>query len=498
MPYSVEGWIPPAPARLKSFLKGHDIDSEVLDLNLEIFKNILDPTLAKQIADWCRKLSDNPQNTLLARKYMTHWANKCVKIFQQRQVKNLLLSLPSLESQIATEMLCAFVKKHLPEVNVVCGGPGTSTFENGSYTWANKMINKKYADHVVVGEGEKILSKIINDSAPKGLHVVKPLDVTEWTGFFPNYDDYELESYTRWHEATWGDTDQFLPITASKGCVRTCSFCDVQHIWPKFAFRSGEDVANEMIFQYEKYGVKRFSFTDSLINGSISNYRKMNEIIAKKYPNHFEYYAHFICRPKRQFPSEDFITMKQAGAHTISIGMESGSERVRNHMKKKFSDADIDYTVTNLAKNNINQVWMMIYGYPTETLIDHQASLDLYKRHRHLNNKKSIRVRGMPFQLIGNSPIGLSSNHKINPDFSDVNIISEVEDDNYGHFWLNLNNPNLNYEERIRRWLEAESLLSELGYNKNTQSTNMIKFKKLYQSTIDFYQCNKKQYEFAV
>ena len=53
VPYSVEGWIPPAPARLKSFLKGHDIDSEVLDLNLEIFKNILDPTLAKQIADWC-------------------------------------------------------------------------------------------------------------------------------------------------------------------------------------------------------------------------------------------------------------------------------------------------------------------------------------------------------------------------------------------------------------------------------------------------------------
>ena len=69
VPYSVEGWIPPAPARLKSFLKGHDIDSEVLDLNLEIFKNIHDPTLAKQIADWCRKLSDNPQNTLLARKY---------------------------------------------------------------------------------------------------------------------------------------------------------------------------------------------------------------------------------------------------------------------------------------------------------------------------------------------------------------------------------------------------------------------------------------------
>ena len=46
--------------------------------------------------------------------------------------------------------------------------------------------------------------------------------------------------------------------------------------------------------------------------------------------------------------------MKQAGAHTISIGMESGSERVRNHMKKKFSDDDIDYTVTNLAKNNMN------------------------------------------------------------------------------------------------------------------------------------------------
>ena len=67
-----------------------------------------------------------------------------------------------------------------------------------------------------------------------------------------------------------------------------------------------------------------------------------------------------------------------------------------------------------------------------------------------------------------------------------------------GFAGIDFNNPNLNYEERIRRWLEAESLLSELGYNKNTQSTNMIKFKKFYQSTINFYQCNKKQYEFAV
>ena len=46
--------------------------------------------------------------------------------------------------------------------------------------------------------------------------------------------------------------------------------------------------------------------------------------------------GHFIIRSERQMPPEDFDAMKASGCGTVWIGIESGSERVRNHMKKGY------------------------------------------------------------------------------------------------------------------------------------------------------------------
>ena len=40
------------------------------------------------------------------------------------------------------------------------------------------------------------------------------------------------------------------------------------------------------------------------------------------------------------------------------MGIESGSEQVRHHMKKKFSNDDIEYFVTNLGERNIDMKFL--------------------------------------------------------------------------------------------------------------------------------------------
>ena len=39
--------------------------------------------------------------------------------------------------------------------------------------------------------------------------------------------------------------------------MRHCTFCDIHEFWTKFRFRSGKNIAEEMIENYEKHNIKR-------------------------------------------------------------------------------------------------------------------------------------------------------------------------------------------------------------------------------------------------
>ena len=92
---------------------------------------------------------------------------------------------------------------------------------------------------------------------------------------YPVYDDYELSDYTNRKGLV------ALPITGSRGCVRSCTFCDVASMWPKYRYRDGKNIAEEIKYQVERHGVRAFRFTDSLINGSLKAFKDMIKELAE-------------------------------------------------------------------------------------------------------------------------------------------------------------------------------------------------------------------------
>ena len=56
-------------------------------------------------------------------------------------------------------------------------------------------------------------------------------------------------------------------------------------------------------------------------------------------------------------------------------------------MNKKFTNADLDYTMEMLDKYNVTCVFLMVFGYPTETEQDFQDTLDMFKRYTPLANR---------------------------------------------------------------------------------------------------------------
>jgi len=436
---------PLAPALLKSILLESGVESRTFDLNLK-YQEQLDDAVQNTITSWIFtpeiKISVN---------IFTQYQN-----FIKKQVDRILLfdptvimiSLFSHQSQRVAEDLCFQIKLKNPKIFIIAGGSGVHIHLNQfKQRWCDIMLNNNLVDTVLQGEGEHIIEQLLVDRK-HGVISLPQLDNDELVDLpVPNFDDYVFSEY--------GDIkDISLPITASKGCVRNCTFCDVAAIWPKFRYRRGKNVADEMIGIYKKYGINKFRFTDSLINGGLKPFRDMNTYIVENLPNVLEYNGQFIARDSKSMPPSDFELMKQGGCNKVWIGIESGSEAVRNHMKKKFSDVDLHYTAEQLIEKNITQYWNIIVGYPTETEQDWQASVDLIERYKKYNHLIKIVPVGV-FQLLQNTPITKSSS------LAELEIESHINGGYTEYAWVSKLNPTNTFTSRVARYKELLEIITE-------------------------------------
>jgi radical SAM superfamily enzyme YgiQ (UPF0313 family) len=151
--------------------------------------------------------------------------------------------------------------------------------------------------------------------------------------------------------------------------------------------------------------------------------------------------------------------MKRGGANMVSIGIESASEAVRNHMQKGFTNEDMWYTFEQLKANNVKIGIMMLVGYPTETKEDFQETLNMLDQLKErgffeinpINGFKYMRriSFGPTMQLYSGTPITAMAH--------DMGIRDDATDN-----WVYKNN---NIRVRIVRLLQAYAKLEQLNYD---------------------------------
>lgn len=339
----------------------------------------------------------------------------------------------------------------------ICGGPNCMEWGPHHHMW-------NYADYTIYGEAEESLVELLkgNEKFP-GINTKMFKQLQDLDAYpYPDYSDVEWHKYPKYYEnlhdpKAWRNPEDGLAelfITGSRGCVRQCTFCDIHAMAPKFKFRKGKCIAEEVVHHYTTYGIKIYNFTDSLINGSVKAFEDfMDSIIEYKQkgllPKDIKFWGQAIARPKHQHPEEHFRKMRDCGIYALSIGIESGSEAVREHMKKKFSNADIDWTYEMAHKYNIKIPSLMLVGYPTETEKDFQDTLDLFTKHKDKAGKTISAVAiGPTMVILPNAPMAKS--------ITAMGIHSDINGD-----WVLDEN---NLETRLDRWLRFREHLVGLGY----------------------------------
>lgn len=437
-----------APAVLKSALAQHNLNSVTLDLNQEIRGMIAKKDYQQHVVNFFIAQKVHPQSLEPVKACFEHMVSRIASY----EPTWICLSLLTYLSQHATRWLCFLLRQCCPDSKIVIGGPGCFNSLKNVQSFATGLKTAGLIDHYISGDGEISLPALI-----KGQIDHAGIDSPAWQEIkdlnvlpMPDYSDYLWSLYPA----------RRVGVLGSRGCVRSCTFCDIHEHWEKYQWRSAESIFAEIQHQHKIHGVTMFNFADSLINGNQREYRRLIKLLADynaglPMDQRVKWTSFFIFRPERDMPEEDWKLTAQSGAVMLMVGVESFVETIRYHMGKKFSNKDLDHGLELAKKYQVPLSLLLIVGYATETEQDHQQQLQWIRDHSEL--------AGMPvIQLSVGSTLGILPGTDLFRNSRDLGIAFNSEE--VYQDWTN-HHTGSTPELRLRWHAEIISVAKQAGFN---------------------------------
>lgn len=410
-------------SNLNNFLKHHNIDVHYFD---DVFYESTTFFSADQI---------NTLNKFIERE---------LNIFSTVDYDYVLISFFSYLTQKFGRLFLEKLRTKT-KATIIIGGAGIETASNTPF-FAEELKKLKYIDEYITGEAEEVLPIYFEQKSGPGIgnknfKQIENLDAQ----VFPDYSYYDLKKYKT------DDAEQELAIVGSRGCVRKCTFCDIAASTPKYRFRSGRNIANEIIKHYETHGITRFYFSDSLVNGSYKAFNDMcHSLAGYNFEKPISWAGQYIVRSKDSTPKDHFKLLQQSGCSTLFLGIESGSDRVRADLGKKFTNDDIEYYLENFYQHGIQTLFLFFTGYVTETAADHAETLQMFKRWQKYVATGTIQgIETMNIlSILPGSPLNNIAKNENYLFLADHNgVMNRLS-------WINPAMPDFDFKQRVKRHIE--------------------------------------------
>lgn len=262
------------------------------------------------------------------------------------------------------------IKKNI-NVLTVFGGPHA--------TFYTDLIKKDGVDIICIGEGEyamldlcdninKDITKIKNLWVKKDGKIIK----NDMRPLIENLDELPFPDrnlyYKRYNLLKILPTKKFM---TGRGCPYNCSFCFNHNLKKMYSGKGAyvrkrkiEDVISEIVELKKQGGMKVVRFSDDTFTLYKEWLIKFLDIYKEKIN------LPFTCLARANEINEEVVKkLKDAGCINIFVGLESGSDRVRNFvLRKNLSEKDIINAAKLFHKYNIKFGTYNMLGNPTETI----------------------------------------------------------------------------------------------------------------------------------
>lgn len=399
-------------AKLTGLLRQEGYSVKAFDVNIECYHHLIETTGE----DYWR--SEKFFLWVYRENFINHLLDK-IKPLLDKVVDEILASNVKVvgfsaynTNYYATIYMARKIRSLNSKICLLVGGPETITGKN-HFTQGEGRNNFNY---IFVGESEENLLELLKN-------IPDELPLNEVVGSinsrlslekypYPDYTDYNLENYL----------DTGISMETSRGCVAQCSFCAETYFW-NFRSLSPNRVVDEIEYQANKHNIRRVWFVDSLINGHLKNFEKVVDLIIER---GLSIAWNSYARCDGRMTEELFEKIKQSGGTSLSFGVETGSQKVLDDMRKKVQVWEIENNLRDSTKAGIftHVNWMV--GFATEEPIDHFHSMQLL-----YNTRKYIQA------ISPGMTAGLAANSHSFTDYKEYDIIGDEHNQPAFRYFLN-------------------------------------------------------------
>ena len=347
------------------------------------------------LLDVLARPENDPYNTFL----QDHGEFAC----ELAQCDALCITVPYYEQMLGAFSAAAFAKRLRPELPILMGGSWITAIREGCLA-APELFD--YVDAIIPFAGEVSLLEALQH-LERGerlagsdnvmafhdgrvvFHEVSNFPRIEFLPV-PDFDEYPLDRYLL--------PEPVLPFQITRGCYwGQCTFC-THHMAQGLGYSVAKTVSigDKLAYLADRYKTNRFYFIDEAIPPA-----KLREIPEALRAHHLDILWMSECRLERSLTREAFDDLAATGCRLLLFGLETGSQRIMDMMKKGVRVEDAERCLRDCAEAGIDTSLFLMFGFPTETLEDVMATYHFIQR-----NQPWITTLGTSiFALTADSPI---------------------------------------------------------------------------------------------
>lgn len=271
-------------------------------------------------------------------------------------------------------------KSTLPHVITVLGGPAVTANPHSA------MLGR-CVDFAVSGEGE-IASVELMEALERGdLAGLRSIAGLSWRsedgrphnnarGPWINVNTIDrpardLLSFKEYPADLYGTT-----VTA-RGCPYRCAFCNSSAIWgSRMRYRSVANVVEDIAATKDCFGTTYFHFFDDVFTVNRRRTQRLLQLMIDS-----DVHIRYWCNTRIDLLDQELLDLlAQSGCDNLSIGIESGSDRILKCINKGISRSTIEEGLAVLERSGIGWSVFFMMGFPDESVEDLELTLSLMEQ----------------------------------------------------------------------------------------------------------------------
>lgn len=281
---------------------------------------------------------------------------------------------------LSSKKFLQLLKKRNKNIISLLGGP---FFKRKNSIKA--VLEEESVDYVIAGEGEitvgnfmEVLESGSDIRKVKGIYFKKNEQIV-FTGEAPPLMDldtlpfldiysFPLDKYDPPHDKT------HIALMASRGCIWNCVFCSSRAYWSGYRSMSGRRIFEEVKHHITRLpGLNFLDFMDLVFNGNMRRVKEFCELMIKSGIKNSGWRANMVIRP--EMSGNLLKKMYKAGFRSLTYGIESGSQRILNLMRKKYDISVAGDVLKHTHQAGITTRCNFMFGFPGETEEDFRETL---------------------------------------------------------------------------------------------------------------------------